>query len=164
MLTHFHKQFAYNAWANRETLASLQVLAPTPPKALSCFCHSLTAERLWHTRLLRQSTDNFVVWPGWTLERCAAELPEVIVLWDAYFASLTPERLLHSILYTNTLGEEWRNTISDVLTHVVIHSGYHRGQVAAEIRKSGGTPAYTDFIHAVRQGFLEKSIPDVHRH
>jgi uncharacterized damage-inducible protein DinB len=36
-----------------------------------------------------------------------------------------------------------------------MHSAYHRGQVALEMRAAGHQPAYTDFIHAVRQGFLE---------
>jgi uncharacterized damage-inducible protein DinB len=36
-----------------------------------------------------------------------------------------------------------------------MHSTYHRGQIAAAMRQAGATPAYTDFIHAVRQGFVE---------
>ena len=47
-----------------------------------------------------------------------------------------------------------RMTPWDVLTHVVTDSAYHRGQVASELRAGGFEPAYTDFIHAVRQGLL----------
>jgi uncharacterized damage-inducible protein DinB len=36
-----------------------------------------------------------------------------------------------------------------------MHSSYHRGQIAADMRAAGVTPAFTDFIHAVRQGFVE---------
>jgi uncharacterized damage-inducible protein DinB len=39
--------------------------------------------------------------------------------------------------------------------HVIMHSAYHRGQIAAEVRAAGLTPAYTDFIQSVRQGSLE---------
>ena len=39
--------------------------------------------------------------------------------------------------------------------HVLMHSAYHRGQIAADMRAAGLTPAYTDFIHSVRQGFVE---------
>jgi uncharacterized damage-inducible protein DinB len=38
---------------------------------------------------------------------------------------------------------------------VVMHSAYHRGQIASHMRESGQTPAYTDFIHAMRQGFVK---------
>jgi uncharacterized damage-inducible protein DinB len=45
--------------------------------------------------------------------------------------------------------------VEDVLTHVLFHSAYHRGQIALQMRASGAEPAYTDFIHAVRKGFVE---------
>jgi uncharacterized damage-inducible protein DinB len=38
---------------------------------------------------------------------------------------------------------------------VLFHSAYHRGQIASQMRAAGFTPAYTDFIHAVREGFIE---------
>ena len=42
----------------------------------------------------------------------------------------------------------------NTLLHVVMHGAYHRGQIAAAIRAAGGEPAYTDFIHCIRQGFV----------
>ena len=45
--------------------------------------------------------------------------------------------------------------MDDVLLHVIMHSAYHRGQVATDMRAAAFTPAYTDFIHAISQGFLE---------
>jgi uncharacterized damage-inducible protein DinB len=45
--------------------------------------------------------------------------------------------------------------VGDILTHVVAHSAYHRGQIAAAVRAAGGAPAYTDFIHAARRGLVE---------
>jgi uncharacterized damage-inducible protein DinB len=35
-----------------------------------------------------------------------------------------------------------------------MHSAYHRGQIASHMREQGQAPAYTDFIHAVRQGHV----------
>ena len=45
--------------------------------------------------------------------------------------------------------------MEDILTHVVLHSAYHRGQIASQMRAGGAPPAYTDFIHAARQGLIE---------
>jgi uncharacterized damage-inducible protein DinB len=45
--------------------------------------------------------------------------------------------------------------VEEILTHVTIHSAYHRGQIASDVRSAGLEPAYTDYIHAVRQRFLE---------
>ncbi|MGH9479278.1 MAG: DinB family protein [Terriglobales bacterium] len=41
--------------------------------------------------------------------------------------------------------------MGDILMHVALHSGYHRGQIAADMRSGGLEPAYTDYIHWRRQ-------------
>jgi uncharacterized damage-inducible protein DinB len=56
--------------------------------------------------------------------------------------------------YTNSKGEPWTNTVEEILTHVVIHSTYHRGQIASDLRNAGLEPAYTDYIHALRQKLI----------
>lgn len=63
--------------------------------------------------------------------------------------------LAQTISYRNSKGEAFANLIVDVLTHVILHSAYHRGQIASHMRDTGQTPAYTDFIHGVRQGFVK---------
>lgn len=160
MLDYLRKQFAYNNWANGEAFASLDRLSPAPSRAVPFFAHVLAAERLWLARLQGISTDGFVVWPKWTIEDCGRELPEITGLWHRYLSHLTEPGLRETVTYRNSQGEEWRNHVLDVLTHVTIHSGYHRGQIASEVRRFGGEPAYTDYIHAVRQGFVTERIPD----
>jgi uncharacterized damage-inducible protein DinB len=155
MLNHLHKQFAYNNWANNEAFASLDRMSPAPPRAVPFLAHILAAERLWLMRLQRVPTDGFDVWPRWNIEQCEREMPELTGLWDRYLQRLTPDTLKEIVPYRNSKGEEWRNSVLDVLTHVIIHSGYHRGQIAAEVRRFGGEPAYTDYIHALRQSLIE---------
>jgi uncharacterized damage-inducible protein DinB len=72
-----------------------------------------------------------------------------------YLESVDDEDLEDGVAYRNTKGEFWTSTAGDILTHLVLHSSYHRGQIAAAIREAGGDPAYTDFIHAVRTGLVE---------
>jgi uncharacterized damage-inducible protein DinB len=57
--------------------------------------------------------------------------------------------------YKNSKGEPWTSNVADVIQHVVFHSAYHRGQIASDVRAAGKEPAYTDFIHAVRNGFID---------
>jgi len=45
--------------------------------------------------------------------------------------------------------------VQDILTHVLLHSVYHRGQIAADLRAGGAQPPYTDFIHAARQNLID---------
>ncbi len=64
---------------------------------------------------------------------------------------LTPEKLAEILTYRNTKDVEFKNSLQDILMHVVMHSAYHRGQVAAAIRAAGARPAATDDIVFVRQ-------------
>lgn len=79
---------------------------------------------------------------------------EVGDLWRKYLAELAPDDLAKTVSYKNSKGEPWTSTVEDVVTHVLLHSAYHRGQIASFMRANGDTPAYTDFIHAVRQGLI----------
>jgi len=152
-LTRLQRLFRYDDWANRETLASLRKGVATT-KALRWLAHVIGAEKLWIERLNR-SKPGAAVWPELPLERCGKELDEVGKLWDDFLGDLDPEGFERAIEYVNSKGERWSSTVGDVLNHVLLHSAYHRGQIAAEIRSAGGEPAYTDFIHAARQGILE---------
>lgn len=49
-------------------------------------------------------------------------------------------------------GVEFSTPMADVLMHLVMHSAYHRGQVALAVRAAGGKPALTDYVVWVRQG------------
>jgi uncharacterized damage-inducible protein DinB len=140
-------------WANRETLDSLEQNSTTP-KSLRWMAHIVAAEYLWLARLCRQPA-TMPIWPDLDVEACAAGLGDLSSQWMEYLADVRPERLAEAIRYTNSKGESWTSTVEEVLTHVVIHSAYHRGQIAADLRGAGGTPAYTDFIHAVRTGLIE---------
>ena len=57
--------------------------------------------------------------------------------------------------YVNSKGEQWSTTVEDILLHVVLHSSYHRGQVAYILRAGGFTPPYTDYVHCIRNGLVE---------
>ncbi|MFZ0773779.1 MAG: DinB family protein [Candidatus Sulfotelmatobacter sp.] len=156
MLEHFLRQFHYDAWANGQVLAGIKVggSGSPPVRPLHLLAHILSAQRLWLERL-RQQPQSLPVWPEFGLEKCAEQIAELAKLWREYVAQLSPAELSETISYKNSKGEPWTSTVQDVLTHVVLHSAYHRGQIASLIRAGGGAPAYTDFIHAVRQGFVE---------
>ena len=141
----------YDVWANRETLRSLKQSAP--PRSLRWLAHIVGAEYLWMARLRRQQ-ETLPVWPELDVEACGERLDRLSRLWPEYLDS-AGESLTEKISYTNSKGETWNNTVEEILTHVVIHSAYHRGQIASDVRASGGVPAHTDYIHAVRQGLIE---------
>jgi uncharacterized damage-inducible protein DinB len=154
MLEHFRRLFAYDEWANREVLGSLMVVANPPARSVKLLAHVVSAERLWLERLQKQK-QTYAVWPDFRLDQCKSEVTELPQLWHKYLKQLKPEELFVEVAYVNTKGESWNNSIQDILTHTVMHSAYHRGQIAADMRASGNEPAYTDFIHGIREHLVE---------
>jgi uncharacterized damage-inducible protein DinB len=154
MLSHIKQLFSYDDWANREVFGALHSLDAPPERSIKLLAHILSAEGLWLERLLAQ-TQTLPVWPLFTLEQCKLEVEQLPGLWKNYLTSLGEAGLSNSLSYKNTKGESFTSLKQDILLHVVMHSAYHRGQIAADMRAAGFTPAYTDFIHAVRQGLTE---------
>ncbi len=154
----FLRMFAYDHWANRECLAAMRAAESVSADTVGRMAHILSAQKLWLERILkhRQST---AVWPSATLEDCVALAGEMSAAWREYLARLAnqfaPGSLDDKVEYRNSKGELWSSRVEDILMHVLFHSAYHRGQIALQMRAAGMEPAYTDFIHAVRQGFVE---------
>ena len=144
--------FAYDAWANAEALAAVRAAA-SPSAALRLVAHVAAAERLWKGRLDGDPSP-VVVWPDWTPDACAAELARLAGEWRAYVPGLSAADLERPVAYVNSKGERWTTSVDDVLAHVVLHSSYHRGQVALVLRQGGAEPPYTDYAHCVRNGLI----------
>jgi uncharacterized damage-inducible protein DinB len=154
ILDYLHRLFAYDDWANREVLAALRN-APNPAaRSLKLIAHVLSAEGLWLARI-NQENPSLPVWPELTLAQCEAEANKLGVSWSSYLDDCEESRLSRQIKYVNSKGESWTGQIDDILLHVITHSAYHRGQIASDMRAAGLTPAYTDFIHAVRQDLVK---------
>ena len=154
LLEHLRRQFAYDAWANREVLIALSASPRPSARPEQLLAHILSAERLWLERI-RKQPQSLPVWPDFTLDQCQAQIADLALLWREFLDQLSPAGLSEKIIYKNSKGEPWTSTVEDILTHVVLHSAYHRGQIAGQVRAGGEQPAYTDFIHAARQGLIE---------
>ena len=147
---HLRRLLRYDVWANRETLGSLR--KSTPARSLSWMAHIVGAEHLWMARLRRRQ-QALPVWPELDVAACGQYLEQLSRMWPEYLDD--EPGASEKVPYTNSKGETWTSTVEEILTHVVIHSAYHRGQIASEVRANGGVPAYTDYIHAARQRLIE---------
>jgi uncharacterized damage-inducible protein DinB len=150
-LSHLARLLEYDEWANREVLAGLKSGAPEP--AVRTFAHVVATELLWLDRMTTKPQRS-AVWPAWSLADCERHLGDVRAGWRDFFRGLGSDALETQVSYVNTKGNHFRNKVGDVITHVWLHSAYHRGQIASALRAAGVEPAYTDFIHAVREGCL----------
>jgi uncharacterized damage-inducible protein DinB len=142
----------YNAWANRRAIAALKALADPPARALRALTHLLVAERTWLRRFQAEpDSTGFNFWPDQSLAECEALADEMAGAYQAFVGGLDEAGLAAAATYKNSKGVEYSTPYREMLMHVVMHSGYHRGQVAMAIRAAGGEPANTDYITFARE-------------
>ena len=146
----FQKMFDYDLWANQRALESIPS-ATSQDEALRFMGHIVGAHRIWLGRFMASASGPAEPWPKLNVEECGAAIRQLHSAWTDLLSHMTPEKLAGDVSYRNSKGVEFKNPVADVLTHLVNHSTYHRGQVAAAVRQAGGKAAPTDYIVYVRQ-------------
>lgn len=150
MKAHLERMFRAMSWADRQALAALQSCAAAQADALPLLAHLLAAEHVWLARL-EQRAPRVAVWPQLTTDECAQLAADNEAGYTALLARLNADELQVPLTYRNTKGQEFITRVLDILTHVVIHGAYHRGQIARCIGRNGGVAPDTDFIIFARQ-------------
>ena len=148
----YRKLFDYDYWANCETLASLKSVPSGAEKPRKAFSHVIGGQRVWLSRFENPAPPSAQPWPDLTLEECASAIEDLRRQWKELLDRPTPEKVAGELAYKTTKGIEYRTPVGDILVHLVLHSAYHRGQVAAAVREAGGKPAATDYVVYVRAG------------
>jgi len=147
------RKVEYNDWANRRTLESLRAMKSPSSRAARALSHILLVEKLWLARLRREEigkppTDFF---PELPLSQCQGLIEESLNSYQTYLRKLTEAQLDEVGDFKTLAGSKYRASTRDVLTHVMAHSMYHRGQVALAMREDGGEPQQSDYILFVRE-------------
>ena len=152
-LAEVRRLFEYDRWANRQVAEALANSSSPPPKSLRYLAHVVGAEAVWLARLKRQPAP-LPVWPKFLGADLLPQLDIVDRAWQELIEGLSDAVLESKCEYVNSKGESFGDRVEDILRHVVMHSAYHRGQIAADMRAAGVEPVHTDFIHAVRQACI----------
>ena len=149
-IRYFRQLFDYDHWGNQAALASLSSLAGSAEKPLKVFGHVLGAQHVWRARFDNPNPPNAKPWPALTQEECRSVIDEVHQRWVELLDQLSDDKLDQNLVYHTTHGAKFETPIRDVLTHLLMHSVYHRGQVAAAVREGVGKPALTDYVFYLR--------------
>lgn len=151
----FRKLFDYSGWGNQEAFQSIETVSGSQERALKVAGHIIGAQQVWLARLEGADPSTLTPWPDLNIEEMRIAAEDLHGRFTAFLDTLTPQKLEQDLVYRNTKGVEFRTPLRDVLMHLVMHSTYHRGQIAAAVREAGGKPAATDYVVYVRQ--LQKS-------
>lgn len=129
----------------------LAALAAPMERAVGVFCHVQAARELWLSRVsdLAGFPDGGV-FPVWTLEKAEAQARRMDELWQMFASRQTTASLATRVRYTSTEGQGYESSLAEIMTHVVNHSSYHRGQIASLVAQTGTKPAVTDYIALTR--------------
>jgi uncharacterized damage-inducible protein DinB len=145
----FEQLLRYNNWANDALFTVFDGYGERMPAAcLRLLCHIENAQTIWLSRM-NPGVKSVGVWDEHDLETCR----RMQELTAAGFKAVLEKHGgdLNTLLeYTNSRGMAFSNTIFDMLLQAFTHGGYHRGQIAMEMRRAGLEPTNTDYIVFLR--------------
>lgn len=139
--------FDHLAWADARALAALRLMPPgtaAAEQARAIYAHVAAAEHVWLARLDGRTPEH-AVWPALDLDEAAALATASAAGLRAH-AALDAAGLARVVVYRNSAGQPFSNTVADVLAQVALHGSHHRGQLALLARQGGAVPAATDYI------------------
>lgn len=116
-------------------------------RSMKLFSHILDAHSIWNSRINKAKVE-LDVWQMHSVEQME-ELEKVN--FEISLEILENKELDQVISYRNSKGESFQNNIKEILFHVINHSTYHRGQLAADFRKTGIEPVVSDYIFYKRK-------------
>lgn len=148
-LEHLRIQFDYNDWANRRVLVALKQYGSE--RTIAIFSHILAAEVEWYERLHGKSTATADFWPVRSLEECGEIARETAERYEKLLRRFDEEGLDMQMRYRNSKGTVYQNTFRETLSHVLLHSATHRGNIILKLREEGGEPPATDHIIYLRE-------------
>lgn len=150
MSEYFSRLYDYDSTVNRQLLEHLRGLDSIDEESPGLLAHILASKNVWITRLNGEDSSDLVIWPELSWDECAALITSNREAYQDFLAGLTDEALAEEVQYQNSSGTVFETPARDILTHVLVHGGHHRGQIAQNVRRSGGEPINTDYITYVR--------------
>jgi len=146
---HLRDLFRYNDWANRRVIVSLK--ENNCDRARQILAHLLTTEQESFGRLHGKDSTGFDFWPDLSLEECGTLAKETAAQYERLLRRFDEEGLDLWTRYKNSEGVRCENNYRDLLTHVLMHSSIHRGNIILKLRESGFEPPKTDYIIYLRE-------------
>ncbi len=150
MKNHFRDLIKYNDWANQRMLITLEEANTEDEGLLTMFSHIISAQIIWLNRIKDLPTSPFPIWEKYKLRGLRTMTMESSTNWFNYIEEHQFSTFEEMIFYKNSQGKRYENTIREIITQVVNHSTYHRGQLAQSMKASGIQPPRTDFMAYAR--------------
>lgn len=142
MKTFFKDIFEYHHHFNQKLIEQLDVHEINiSESSLRLISHAINAHQIWNARISNKTTLG-------VHELHALEVCKRIDHENFYetLEILNTHALDEPILYENSKGDKFNNTVQDILFHIANHFSHHKGQIIMELRQNGIDPIVTDYI------------------
>ncbi len=137
--------FDHLNWANQRILETLQH-SEVEGQQVRLFSHILNAERVWVTRLRGMDSSQLPIWSDSDIAACAKLSKQNEEEFKSFLSEIKDSELDYFITYFNSKGVEFKKSIRDILSQVILHGHYHRGQINSLFRAEGIEPVMIDYI------------------
>jgi len=146
MKKHFLKQFKYNEWANYRFQITIEENKVKDKNVLALYSHVLSAQIIWLNRIKDIPTSPFPLWEIYNHRELKSMTEESSTNWIDFIKDHPNVTFEEMINYKDTKGNKHENTLKNIITHVLNHSTYHRGQIASKLKQLGIEVPGTDYI------------------
>ncbi|HEV7317685.1 MAG TPA: DinB family protein [Ensifer sp.] len=152
------KLFEYQAWANSELFDTLLTLDPKANEGelvtgLRLMNHAHVVARIFAGHLCGARhgyrSDNTADTPS--LDELRAAVASSDRWYVDYLGKVSPAELSATIAFTFTDGDKGAMSREEMLMHVALHGGYHRGEVGRIVWRLGITPPWDTFAVHLHQ-------------
>ena len=148
-IEHLRELFRYNDWANRRIIVALKA-APSN-RSLQILGHILITEAEYYERLYGKDSTGFDFWPNLDLAQCGELAQATAEMFEKLLRRFDDEGLDITVRYRTSKGVPFENTYREMLTHVLLHSSIHRGNIILRLREDGIEPPKIDYIIYLRE-------------
>jgi uncharacterized damage-inducible protein DinB len=141
MQSYFLKLFHYEYWANKKVLDQLLLLNTPPAKSVALFSHVLFAHKIWLSRIGAPQED---IREDYGVEELLDVLDNNYIELITYIKKHTD--LSINITYKDLKENVHHNQLTDILSHLITHGAYHRGQIIQLLKTQTEERIMTDYI------------------
>jgi uncharacterized damage-inducible protein DinB len=147
MVNYFLTLYGHLFWAEKKTSKNIESLFEVYLPVQDLAIHLVKAYCVWYDRYTLGIFDAEKFQPVPTFSDFQDRLFDAQSKWRGLLQSLKEEELLSAnFSYAGPSGALMNKSLLDVLTHLPIHSAYHRGQIALHLRQQNIKVEPTDFI------------------
>lgn len=146
---HLIELFRYNDWANRRIVVALK--ENECERARRILAHLLTTEQEYFERLYGKDSTGFDFWPKRTVAECGELAKSTAERFEKLLRGFDEAGLDLAARYRTSEGARCENTYRELLSHVLLHSSIHRGNITVKLSESGFVPPKIDYIIYLRE-------------